>query len=425
MEAYYLHLIGLVSRFKVFEIHNNKKISIPMGIKTIFSSIKKVLFGVETKPAPTAFIPQELLINTHINASQYYDKDDLIFVNDLNLYCAFKYEVVKDALFWENLGVSPMHTSLNRIYFQTDKERHMHNKRSAIKILDFLSKRLQFEDNVFLSKVFNILINDLPLNTSFNLIEYVINPTILVNALNDLGFLDTLTFFNPEHANFSCELVRNKTKEIFNNRSTLEQILRDNFNEENIPVLLKELLNELSVEGGYDSSELPFFYTTVIYTSIENVASFVNTFIYFILKKYPQTFLDGNHKDLMIIANELLRIYSPNFITFRAATENIKFGGVNFKQGDIIALFIGAANLDKNIFTEPTEIRFDRETNHLAFGRGQISCIGQFASFRIAFNFINNIFKLKGNVVILDEEPKFEIKGVVRLSEINAKYVIN
>ena len=384
-----------------------------------------IKFFFQKKSNQAAFIPQELLINTHINASQYYDKDDLVFVNDLNLYCAFKYEVVKEALFMENFGASPMHTSLNRIYFQIDKDRHMHNKRSAIKILEFLSKKLQFEDNVFLSKVFNILINDLPQNTSFNLVEYVINPTILVNALNDLGFLNSLTLFDPGHIDFSCELLREKTKEIFNNRSVLEQLLRESINEENIPVLLTELLNELSIEGGYDSSELPFFYTTVIYTSIENVASFVNTFIYFILKSYSQTFLDGNQTDLMIIANELLRIYSPNFITFRAANENMNFRGVKFMKGDLIALFIGAANLDKNVFTEPIKIKFDREINHLAFGRGQISCIGQFASFRIAFNFINNIFKLNGKIVILDKEPKFEIKGVVRISEINSMYVIN
>jgi len=386
---------------------------------------KMIKFFFQKKSNQAAFIPQELLINTHINASQYYDKDDLVFVNDLNLYCAFKYEVVKEALFMENFGASPMHTSLNRIYFQIDKDRHMHNKRSAIKILEFLSKKLQFEDNVFLSKVFNILINDLPQNTSFNLVEYVINPTILVNALNDLGFLNSLTLFDPGHIDFSCELLREKTKEIFNNRSVLEQLLRESINEENIPVLLTELLNELSIEGGYDSSELPFFYTTVIYTSIENVASFVNTFIYFILKSYSQTFLDGNQTDLMIIANELLRIYSPNFITFRAANENMNFRGVKFMKGDLIALFIGAANLDKNVFTEPIKIKFDREINHLAFGRGQISCIGQFASFRIAFNFINNIFKLNGKIVILDKEPKFEIKGVVRISEINSMYVIN
>lgn len=395
-----------------------------MGIKNTFLKLKRLLFNKEHKPHQTV-IPQELLIKTHLNADKYYDKEDLPFVEEINMFCAFKYDVVKDALFFESFGVSQIHTSLNRIYFQPDKERHMHNKRTAIKVLDFLSKRLQFENNAFQTNIFNLLISDLPKNTVFNLVEHIINPVILVNALNDLGFLSALPIFNPQHKSFSCEILRQKTKEIFNDRNTLEQLLRENITDENIPPIIRELLNEFSVEGGYDPSELPLFYTTVIYTSIENVASFVCTFIYFILTKYTQTYLSNNQKELILIAHEVLRIYSPNFITFRTATENVTFKGVKFKKGDLIALFIGAANLDKNAFPEPNSIKFDREKTHLAFGRGQISCIGQFASFRVALNFLNNINKLDGTLSILDKEPHFEIKGVVRLSEINTTYAIN
>ena len=389
--------------------------------------LKKIRSGFsQNKNHPTSIVIQQSdLITLHNNHNIYHSKGDLCYISDINLICAFKYEVVKDALFSEKFGVSQIHTSLNRIYFQTDKERHMHNKRSAVKILDFLSKRLQFENNAFQTNVFNLLIDDLPKNTVFNLVERVINPVILVNALNDLGFIHALPIFNPEHEDFSCEVLRQKTKEIFSDRNSLELLLRDNINDENIPPLIRELLSEFSIEGGYDIKELPFFYTTVIYTSIENVASFVSTFVYFILTNYKQTYLSGNHKDLITIAHEVLRIYSPNFITFRTATENVNFKGINFKKGDLIALFIGAANLDENVFTEPKTIKFNREKSHLAFGRGQISCIGQFASFRVALNFLHNIFKLDGTLTILDKEPIFEIKGVVRISEINTKYAIN
>jgi TATA-box binding protein (TBP) (component of TFIID and TFIIIB) len=88
----------------------------------------------------------------------------------------------------------------------------------------------------------------------------------------------------------------------------------------------------------------------------------------------------------------------------------------------MVALFIGAANRDVTTFQEPLEIKLDRTEKHLAFSRGKISCIGQFASFRISLNFIKCMLKLKGTFTILDDEPPFEVGGVVKIADIKTIY---
>lgn len=392
-------------------------------ILIITNLVKKRFLGNlwDAKKAPS-IITQDKIVELHKNASKYYDQSDVIYINELKIYAAYNYKVVNELLLSDNLGVSSMHTALNPIYFQTKEEYHAHNKRIAIKHLSFLSKKLMYVDSDYLTNVFNIVAGNLPKKTPFNLVDFLINPVILINAINDLGFIATFPIFNPNHKDFSYDYLIQKTKEIFDNRIVLEQFLIDNLSDENIPFLMNTLINELKVEGGYNKSELPLFFTTVIYTSIENVASFVTSFLFFSLNSYPDLISDKNTAKLVDLGNEILRIYSPNFVTFRTVTKTFTFKNTHLKKGELVALFIGAANLDPTEFEEPNSIKFNRKQKQIAFGRGKVSCIGQFASFRIALNFIDNLHNLSGQIHLLDSNPQFDIKGVVKISTIKAIY---
>jgi hypothetical protein len=122
------------------------------------------------------------------------------------------------------------------------------------------------------------------------------------------------------------------------------------------------------------------------------------------------------------LANELLRLYTPNPHVYRAVNEDVKFHNVHLKKGDNIVLFLGSANRDPSVFVEPERVIFGREQRHLAFGRGHISCIGEFAAFRMARNILNCLSKDGTRYSILTEQPNFVLLPILKISEIKIIY---
>ena len=58
-------------------------------------------------------------------------------------------------------------------------------------------------------------------------------------------------------------------------------------------------------------------------------------------------------------------------------TENVELGGHRIEAGEIVNVWVGAANRDPEIFDEPDMFRPERRPNqHLAFGKGIHYCLG-------------------------------------------------
>lgn len=75
--------------------------------------------------------------------------------------------------------------------------------------------------------------------------------------------------------------------------------------------------------------------------------------------------------------DELLRFESPVQITARIAKEDIAVRDTIIRNGDRIALCLGAANRDPDEFPEPDALNVARTPNrHLAFGAGSHFCMG-------------------------------------------------
>jgi cytochrome P450 len=75
---------------------------------------------------------------------------------------------------------------------------------------------------------------------------------------------------------------------------------------------------------------------------------------------------------------EILRIDSPVQMTARTASCDAEIGGQRIAKGDMVALFLGGANRDPAVFTDPD--RFDvarpNAREHLAFASGIHACLG-------------------------------------------------
>ncbi|MFC6723231.1 cytochrome P450 [Halobium palmae] len=74
---------------------------------------------------------------------------------------------------------------------------------------------------------------------------------------------------------------------------------------------------------------------------------------------------------------EVLRYRSPIQEIQRVASENVELGGQQIEAGEVVNVWVGAANRDPEIFDEPETFRPERSPNqHLAFGKGIHYCLG-------------------------------------------------
>ncbi|MFE3661173.1 4-nitrotryptophan synthase [Streptomyces sp. NPDC059165] len=78
-------------------------------------------------------------------------------------------------------------------------------------------------------------------------------------------------------------------------------------------------------------------------------------------------------------ANEVVRYNASNQFTWRVATTDVDMGGVRIKEGQRVALFLGAANRDPAVFDQPNKFDLDRPNSgkNLSFGFGPHACLGR------------------------------------------------
>ncbi len=74
---------------------------------------------------------------------------------------------------------------------------------------------------------------------------------------------------------------------------------------------------------------------------------------------------------------ELLRWETPVTLVPRVVKKDVKIGDFELREGNLVNLLLGAANVDGTEFVDPTNVDFTRERNrHLAFGAGPHRCLG-------------------------------------------------
>ena len=78
-----------------------------------------------------------------------------------------------------------------------------------------------------------------------------------------------------------------------------------------------------------------------------------------------------------LAVEELARYDSPGQMTFRFALEDVELRGKRIGRGEPLAVVLGAANRDPEVFASPDTLDITRHENpHLAFGVGRHGCIG-------------------------------------------------
>ncbi|MFK0174323.1 4-nitrotryptophan synthase [Streptomyces xanthochromogenes] len=92
------------------------------------------------------------------------------------------------------------------------------------------------------------------------------------------------------------------------------------------------------------------------------------------------------------VANEVVRYNASNQFTWRVAATDVELRGVRIMEGQRVALFLGAANRDPDVFENPDKFDLDRKNSgkNLSFGFGPHACLGrQIASLEIKWFFVS------------------------------------
>ncbi|WP_051865888.1 cytochrome P450 [Streptomyces griseus] len=94
--------------------------------------------------------------------------------------------------------------------------------------------------------------------------------------------------------------------------------------------------------------------------------------------------------------HELVRFAGPVHVESRACVRDVSLGDKKIRKGEIVSMFLGAANRDPRMFVDPDVLQWGRTPNrHLGFGRGPHACLGAQVAVqvaRIAFGTIGRRF---------------------------------
>jgi len=121
---------------------------------------------------------------------------------------------------------------------------------------------------------------------------------------------------------------------------------------------------------------------------------------------------------------ETLRIYPPVNRTARKTNEDIEIEGKTIKKGELVILFLGAANRDPKVFKKPDQFRIERTERRsnpvLSFGYGPHLCIGRLLSIMELRIFYEELLKKYDSLSIDLDSLEFRdgsvLKGVEKLN---------
>jgi cytochrome P450 len=101
---------------------------------------------------------------------------------------------------------------------------------------------------------------------------------------------------------------------------------------------------------------------------------------------------------------ETLRLRSPTQNVIRVCERPTEIGGERIESGELVMLWLGAANRDGSVFENPDEFRPEREpSEHLAFANGVHRCPGSALARLEARTLLENLFERITDFEIVEE----------------------
>ncbi|PHQ78870.1 MAG: hypothetical protein COB66_08020 [Coxiella sp. (in: Bacteria)] len=116
--------------------------------------------------------------------------------------------------------------------------------------------------------------------------------------------------------------------------------------------------------------------------------------------------------------DEVLRFEPPVHRAIRCVKEDFDFEGHLFKKGDIVLLYLAAANRDATIYTNPAHFDITRANNpHLSFGYGIHYCLGRLLGRLTVRVYLKYLLEHAGNLTLVDKPAVWHTGPTLRRLE--------
>lgn len=137
--------------------------------------------------------------------------------------------------------------------------------------------------------------------------------------------------------------------------------------------------SRMVADGSMTDRELTANAALIVGAGFETTVNLIGNGIVLLLQHPEQLAHLYDRPDLWSNAiEEILRLASPVQMTARTPNCDVDIAGAHIAAGDMVGLFLGGANRDPNVFTDPTKFDITRPNarEHLAFASGIHACLG-------------------------------------------------
>ncbi len=142
--------------------------------------------------------------------------------------------------------------------------------------------------------------------------------------------------------------------------------------------LMSKLIEVADAGEKLNDRELVATCIMLFFAGHETTVNLIGNGVLALLQNPEQLRMLRRQPELINVAvEELARYDSPGQMTFRFALEDVELRGKRISRGEPIAVVIGSANRDPNVFNDPDTLDITRQPNpHLAYGAGRHGCLG-------------------------------------------------
>lgn len=195
--------------------------------------------------------------------------------------------------------------------------------------------------------------------------------------------------------------------------------------------VLTEFANARYPDGSLPSTEDVIKNATFLFGAGQDTSAKLlgNAMRYVALDPELQAQLRADRSLIAGLLEEVLRLEGSTKATFRLAKRTTTLGGVVIPAGKSVIVALGGANRDPARWNEPNTFRLDRPRvkEHLAFGRGAHTCVGNPLARAEIRVIIDRLFEQTSSITLDEEyhgpagnrrfsyEPTYIIRGLEQL----------
>jgi pimeloyl-[acyl-carrier protein] synthase len=322
----------------------------------------------------------EFCQNKYFFYEEFRKKGNVVFSPMSNAWLIIGYQEASDVFIdSQNFSPAEMFAEIDPVLFGSIQPQHLKNRKVLQKASPFYSVKCQEETFINLYKqLSNKLIQRFHTFTTIDLLDDFIIPYTISVSLRTIGLE------NMDDGKFDILSDKNDIDE------TLSHLLSIYYDMESIESLFykkegsyqiseKIRLNSIN-DRNYSSSELLQFFKMLFLAGFETTTGLLSNLSHLLLhnKQLLLNLSEDLSNNLSPYIIESLRYFSPTHMTYRTCENDKKIGGQMIKKGENVAILIGAANRDPDVFAQPEHFDILRNNNsrHIAFGKGTHFCLG-------------------------------------------------